>query len=170
MKPRGFTLIELSVVILIVGIAAAAVTLKVQRPLQFARLGDAVGALVDFDQTTRSAARGQDRPLRMMMNVSSGTVRRLGETGQTPGGSTLGLSSPVRLARVLVRQQDCRDGEIAIMCSRKGLTPTYAVLLESGSRRQWVVFVGLSGQVVQVDSENEARDILAAASLGRDAR
>ncbi len=155
-------MIELSVVILIMAIAAAAVTLNVRRYLGGARMDDAAGAIADFDRTTRAAALAQDRPLRMAIALSAGKIQRADQAGHLLPGSGLVLPGAFRFSRLLLRERDIRDGEATVSCSRTGLTPTYAIELDDGSRRQWLVVAGLTGQFLKVDSEKEAKDILAA--------
>lgn len=170
MNRTAFSLVEIMVVILILGIAAAAVAINVHRPLVSANLADTVGALVDFDRTTRTAARAQDRPLRMMVNLSGGTVTRATEAAKPIDGSALSVPAGFRLARLLVGAKDYREGETAIPCSRSGFAPTYAILVQSDAGpQQWLVFAGLTGQTVQVSSEDEAKQILSQTRGGNNA-
>lgn len=170
MKRGGFTMMEMVVVVLILGVIAAAVTLRVQGPLTSAKTADVVGAVVDFDRTTRSAARSQNRPLCMVLTVSEGKLARTDETGTTPAGGTLQLPEGFRLTRARVRQEDCPAGQATIRYSRQGLTPSYAVRVEGPAGGQWLVVAGATGDVVQVNNEEDVRNILASAFSGNDAR
>ena len=170
MNRKGFTLVELSMVLLVLGIAAAAVALRVQRPLMAANLSDITGSLVDFDRTTRAASRSQDRPLRMVMNLSHGTVTRADAAGKPIDGSAVSLPQGYRLARLLVHDKDFREGETTIACSRAGCSPTYAILVQTpANTQQWLVFAGLTGQTIQVANDDEAKQILAATLGGNHA-
>jgi prepilin-type N-terminal cleavage/methylation domain-containing protein len=168
-KRGAFTMIELSVVVLIMAIAAAAVTLNVRKYLGGARMDDATGAIAEFDRTTRTAAIAQNRPLRLVIGLTDGKIARADQAGHPLPGSGFALPGTVHISRLLLRGRDMREGETAISCSRAGLTPTYAMELDDGGRRQWLIVAGMTGQVVKVDSENDAKEILAAAG-GRNAR
>jgi hypothetical protein len=74
------------------------------------------------------------------------------------------------IQKVLVQGDDVDAGQAAIPCSRRGLTPSYALLLEGRGRKQWVVVAGLSREMICVDHEKEAKDILAATGSGRHPR
>ena len=169
MRKSAFSLVELTVVLAIAGIAAGAVALRLARPLGIARMADALSSIRDFDLSTRSAARSQDRPLRMVADLDGGRLICTDERGGPSGGPTLALSPGSRIERFLVGGQDRYGGEAAVLYSRQGLTPTYAYCLQSQGRRQWVAVAGLSGQQVLVENEQEAREILAEGA-GRIAR
>jgi len=160
---------ELTLVLLVAAIAAAAVALRVQTPLRHARLGDATGAIGQFDRMTRRAAREQDRPLRMVVGLSARRLSRTDEHGRVTA-SAMALPTGVSIERLLVRGQAVTETEVAISCSRRGLMPTYAMLVSSGGERRWIVVAGLTGETVEVESEQEVREIIEAAAAGHDAR
>ncbi len=161
----GFTLMELTVVLLIAGIAAAAAAIRVQGPMRTASMSDTMDAIGEFDRITRLAAGEHDRSLCMVVNVSVGTLRRVDGATQSVGGTTLKLPDSVRMSALLVRQESVTEGEISVGCSRGGFTPTWAFELQSGPRKQWCVIVGLTGELVKVKDEQAAREIIAATGL-----
>ena len=162
---RGFTLIELTIVLLIMAIVAAAVTLRLHTPLRHAELRDVAGAVAQYDRTTRLAAREQDRPLRMVVGLSSRRISRTDERGRATG-APLALPGRVAIEQLIVRTQTAHEGEVGISCSRLGFTPTYAMRLGAGGMHRWIVVVGLTGEAVEVDNEDQARQILEAAGRG----
>jgi prepilin-type N-terminal cleavage/methylation domain-containing protein len=169
-KARAFSLIELSLVLLIIAIAAAAVTLRVQGPMGHARMRDAVDAIGQFDRTTRQAARAQDRPLWLTVDLAAGTIRRVTDSGREADGAVLSLPDGFAMERLLVRGQETGDSARALTCSRSGLVPTYALLLRGGGERRWLVVAGLTGELLEVAGEGEARELVAATGPGRYAR
>ena len=170
MNRRGFSLIELSLVLVILAILAGAVALRLQGPMSHARMGDVAGAVEAFDHVTRTAAVEQDRPLRMLIDLGAGRLSRLDEDGRPLPVAPLVLPEGFRIARVLVREHDVADGQTTISCSRHGLTPTHALLLEGQGQRRWLVFAGLARDALGVDDETQAKEILEVASPRRDAR
>ena len=157
MKPRAFTLVELTVVLVIIAIAAAAVTLRTQGPLRQARMRDVVGAIAHAERTTRSAASEQDRAFQLVVDLSDGRVSRSRAQGRPAGTALVQLPQGFRVGAVLMRRRDVSGGSVSIPVSRRGLTPTYAVLIDGGQQRQWLVFAGLTGEMVEVDREEDAR-------------
>ena len=64
------------------------------------------------------------------------------------------------IGRLLIGGQDATGGSASVAVSRRGLTPSYAVLIEGpGGRRQWLLAAGLTGQMVRIDDERQLRDI-----------
>ncbi len=169
MKRAAFTLIELSIVILLLAVAAAAVTLRAQGPMRAAQASDAVGALADYDRTTRFAARQQDRPLQLALKVGEGKAWRKDAAGHDLPMPPLKLGPHATVGCVLVGAQAYRAGEVVIPCSRRGCTPSYAIELVGGPTPQWFVVAGLTGQTVKVNDEKEAQTIVAATG-GNNAR
>ncbi len=163
MRRRGFTLIELTMVLLILAVIAAGATLRVQAPLTTARAGEAVDRIRQFDRLTRAAAYRQDRPLSLIVDLSAGKLERTDEAGRSVDGGPLQLGGRCKIARVLVRGRQRSAGRVTVPCSRRGLTPSYALAVDIDGRRQWLLFAGLTGEMIQVADETQAQEILAAA-------
>jgi prepilin-type N-terminal cleavage/methylation domain-containing protein len=163
MDHRAFSLIEVMLVVLILGIVAAAVSLNLTGPMHRARASDLAEEIASFDRLTRTYARRHDRPLRLVIDLSEGRIRRMDGSGTETIGAPLELGSSWRIARLLVGNQDVDFGTVSITCSRRGLTPTYAMLLEDrrGPRR-WILIAGLTGQPSEMSDEKEIRQTLAA--------
>jgi len=168
---KGFSLIEITMVLLIMGVAAAAVTLRVEPMLRHERMEQVVRDIVDFDRLTRALARRHDQQLRLVLDTSVGELRRLDVTGAESRGRAVRLPDNYAITKVLVRSQDVGSGTISIPCSHRGFMPTYAVRLDSpGGRRQWILLTALGGQEVLIDDNNadKIRDILAFTTRRRD--
>ena len=171
MNNKGFSLIEITMVLLILGVAAAAVTLRVEPVLHHAQMDQVIQDIVDFDRLTRTLARRHDQQFRLVLDTSVGELRRLDVTGVESRGRAVALSDNYAITKVLVRSQDVGAGTISIPCSRRGFMPTYAIRLDgSGGRRQWILLTALSGQEVLMDDNNgdKLRDILAFTTSRRD--
>jgi prepilin-type N-terminal cleavage/methylation domain-containing protein len=159
---RAFSLVELTVVLLILAIMAGAVAVSARGPLRKVGIERTVDEIIAFDRLTRQYARQQDRAIRLLVDLSAGELRRTDEEGRGELGEPLRLASGYSVARLRLAGQDIASGQVAISCSALGLTPTYAVLLEgAGGRRQWVLVAGLSGQIVGTGDDKETENILA---------
>ena len=164
MRRRGFSLIELTMVLLILAVIAAGAALRVQAPLTTARATEAVDRIRQFDRLTRAAAYRQDRPLSLIVDLSAGRLERTDQAGRSVSGDPLRLDGRCRIARLLVRDRALSAGRVVVPCSRRGLTPSYALAVDTPGRRQWLLFAGLTGEMIQVADERQAEEILAAAA------
>lgn len=170
MKRRAFSLMEMTAVLVILAIAAAAVVLRLEGPMRRAQMRDVIGMIAQFDHLTRVHAREHDRPLRLVVDLNGGELGRTDEHGNQAVGAPLRLSSDYTIARLMIREEEISAGTAAVSCSRRGLTPSYAMLLEGkGGRRQWIVLAGLTGTLVKIENEEEILDIFAATGLRRNA-
>jgi prepilin-type N-terminal cleavage/methylation domain-containing protein len=170
MGRRGFTLVELSVVVLILGIMAGAVTLHMASPMQRAGLTSATAEIVSFDHLTRTQSRESDLPMRLVVDLAEHRLQRTSETGD-PLGTAFELPSGYRITRLLVGEKTIYSGSASITCSRLGAMPTYAVLVEApNTQKRWVVVAGLTGQTIESDDEKEVLGILGVLKARSDAR
>ena len=165
MRQRGFSLLEMTLAVAIMGIAAAAVTLNVMSPIRRATMEDIVGQIAAFDNMTRTWARNQDRPLIMTVDISEGRIYRGRENNAEPTES-LKIPKSFRISRLVVGGSEIAYGDAEIPFSGMGLSPTYAMLIEGkGSPARWIIVVGLTGEVLtETDAKGEkaVRDIFEA--------
>ena len=162
MSRQGFTLLEVVVVVAIMAIAAAAVSLHIQGPLATARRDNVFSALRSFDAVTRAAARAQDRAFLLNVDLGSGRLERQPCGGAEAAAGFLALPAGLRLTTVAVRQHIYSAGRVSILCSALGLTPSYAIEVDTGAgRRRWLVVAGLTGEAIETADENQARALLA---------
>lgn len=155
----GFSLIELTAVLLILAIAAAAVALHVAGPTGEAALDRAAVRVADFDRVTRTAARNQGRPMRIVIDPTLNRLERTDAQGR-PAGAAASLPGRVRLSDVMVLGGGTARAQSSVLCSSRGLTPTYAVQLEvPEGRSRWLVFAGLSGQVTETQDREQVEAI-----------
>lgn len=163
MRRTEFTMVELMAVVLILGILAASVALRIHGPLRNARMRDVADAVARFDQATRLAARRQGRPMRIVMDLGDRSLQRAQADGRASGALPLRLGGEYRPQALLIDGQFVGTGRHYVLCSAMGLTPSYALLLDGAGRRRWVVVAGLTGQIFEVESEQQAKHILSVA-------
>ena len=170
MRRRGFSLIELTMVLLIAGIVAGAVVVRLHDPMRRAELADVLDRTAHLDRLTRTAARRHDKALRLVVDLTAGEIRQTDTNGEQ-GLDPLKLPSRWRIERLIVSGRVVRSGSVSIACSRTGRTPSYAMLVTGpGDRSRWLLLAGLTGRRVEKESEEDVRAILAAAGLRPDAR
>jgi len=169
-RARAFSLVELAVVLVILAIMAAAVTLRAHGPMRQCRMEDVVDRVVQYDYLTRSQARQHGRAMHLVVDLNEGQLRRTDVKEERAFGTELTMPRDFRVGRLLVRDGDLSAGSVSIAVGEHGWTPSYAVRLDGpGGRKQWLLFLGLTGQALRVDDERTAQDILAAGKTRRDA-
>ncbi len=163
MTRKAFSLIELTVVLLIVGIAASAVALRVAAPMKAANMDDACRRARQFDELTRSYCRGQGRPVVMEFTADGKRIRRLNTAGESVGGECE-LGDDLTITAVLLAGTESYPaGNVRVACSSLGFAPTYAMLIEGpGRQRRWLIFAGLTGEVTETTDDAQVRGILEA--------
>lgn len=162
MKPirnKGFTLIELSVVLLIIGIAAAVVALRMDGPLRRAEMADVIGEIRRFDHLSREYAKEHDKRLLLTFDLTDGKLSRTDED-MADVGEPVVLPDGFYISRMAVGKDDVGSGIMTIGCSEQGFTQSYALLVgHTSGRRQWLVFAGMTGNVLEPDNDKDNEEI-----------
>jgi prepilin-type N-terminal cleavage/methylation domain-containing protein len=154
---RAFTLIETILAILIMALLASAVAFSLTQPIQGARLREALSELQSCDSMARQNARQSTRPVRLAINPSARAIERF-------DGEQLRFRSmlPVgcRITQVIVGRHATWIDRATVTFSASGLSRTYAIRLQTSSFDRWLLFSGLSGQMILVQDEQTLRTIL----------
>ncbi len=162
MKRRwAFTLIELSVVVLILGLMAGMVVMSLQGHIDRARWTRSLEQLENMDRLARMAARSESTPYRLSFNRSKRKVelRAMGPRARTKSLRQWQLPHGIQFASFRDRSSGNRSEELRIEINPAGQSRTYAVGIKASSGpEQWLVTLGLSGQHLKLD---EADDVAA---------
>lgn len=165
---RAFTLVELTVVLLLMAVLAGVVAVSFAASVRTARLEDVIRQIESFDHLARDEAVRFDRPVARAFRVSQGALVRLDPAAQDEGTVIWRLGSTVRIDRVMVEGDGAADRDATVRYSRLGYSPTYAVQLsDTKGNRRWLVVAGLSGSTRVTNDEMEVRHILAQAGSAR---
>ena len=157
-RPRGFTLVETMLALLLLALLASAAALTFSKPIAQARGDEAVDLLGHFDATTRTAAMSSGRTMRLTLDLSSGQLARRDVRESDDPRFTAHLPPGCRIAAVRIGEQTTTSGEVPVDISAMGLSRTYAVHVVSPVVDQWLVFAGFSGEMAKVD-ESALADI-----------
>ena len=171
-RRRGFTLVELTAVLLLAALIATGVTVSLKGARRDTLLDDAVLRWKAYDEATRAQARRSGGPLRLRIGIDAGRARRLAADDNRPLGGTLDFPpgpDGVRIERVLTPADDAGGGDVDVRVSARGYSPPYAVLLGGpGGRRQWVLFAGLTGEASLGHDDRQVLDTIRLAAAGGD--
>lgn len=144
----GFTMLEVVVALLLVGLLAGTVTLSLAGVEQRAQLDDAVSAFVQFDHLGREHARRSGQTFDWLFQVKTDKVQRVNRQTQQMLGTPLRLPAGYRIEQLQTADQRVLEGQISIPCSAEGRSLSYAVLLSSArGQKTWLLIAGLTGQV-----------------------
>jgi prepilin-type N-terminal cleavage/methylation domain-containing protein len=170
---RAFTLIEMMVVVILIGLLSGAAMLSFTKPLRARRARQAVEELASFDGSARQAARNFGRDVEIVFELSADRTE-LSRRELTPEPrETFRASLPTgfHVEHVRTAEQTASTGDVVIRCSPRGLSRSYAVRVVGPEFDQWLLVAGLSGQVSVVSDESKVESILAggAGAARRDA-
>lgn len=139
-RQHGFTLFEMLAVIVLIGIAVAAVSIPVTQGLASARVAAASSEMAASLRYTRTQAIVQGNEQRFVVDVR-------GETYQAPGKPSVGLPQGMRMAITSAQEDRIDDSRAAIRFFPDGSSTGGRITLTRGSR-EWHVNVGwLTGAI-----------------------
>ena len=157
----AFTLIEVLVVLVIIGLLAAVATVRLQEPLQNARLGNVIQRIAFTDGQVRSHAQRFARRARLVYDLEKNLVYAESEAASGAAHLRFELPGSVQLDQVRLHRSGSVGRKATIEVTPQGQTPSYAVKLGAGDRAGlWLFFSGVTGQVTQVDRESDVEELL----------
>jgi prepilin-type N-terminal cleavage/methylation domain-containing protein len=172
----AFTLVEILLVLLVLGLLTGAAVARLTPMLRRAALADVQQRIEHLDQLARAHARqsgigtkivhDQDRSIAFYVDTDSEVD---GPSLVRHGAIELG---GCRIAEVRsTRSDQTTRGTATVECSTAGYTRTYALRLAAeGQQDRWLVFAGLTGIAEVVDDPREFEATWATLAGGHDAR
>src|ERR1700754_429354 len=145
MRARGFTLFEMLAVILLIGIAAAAVSIPVTQGLASARVNAAGGELAAALRWTRAQSIVHGQSLALEVDTAAATYK-------APGKADVRLPKDMRVLITSAREDQANATTGRIRFFPDGSSTGGRITLKRGDR-EWHVNVGwLTGAVSVVDT------------------
>jgi prepilin-type N-terminal cleavage/methylation domain-containing protein len=156
MRRVGFTLIELSVVIAVMGLLAAAAVLSLipaARQHQF----DALRKEMEFaDSQVRAAARRSGTAEHLIIDLNENVIWEKTRDGQT---ALVRLPQDWQLKVLTPRGGADDSGQVQINYSAGGFSQTYAISLPGKNEDDWMIVPGLSGRIFWTKDEKQVQSI-----------
>ena len=157
----AFTLIELIVVIAILGLLTAIASLSLGGVMDRYQLSRAAETIEAFDGRARRSARLSREALDAIIRRSNRElVVKL--PSHSPGNPMASYRLPrsVEINDVKIGRQAITARDVTLNINDQGRSESYALQLRRGKMIRWLVVLGISGQVIPVDSEEEADALL----------
>lgn len=168
-RRAAFTLIEISAVIVLAALLAAALALSLSGVGRAARMEDAIQQIIAFDDMTRRTARASGRAMEIVVDTEAQRIRRIDATTRQVHGRQLALGSRVRIDEARLGGGALMPASAPILVSDRGLSSTYALKLTEGSAKRWVLIVGLTGRGIEVSDDGEVQQLLRTTATRDDA-
>ncbi len=174
MARRGFTLVEVLAVVVLLGLLAGATAWSLAENARRSSLEHIVGRIAHVDRTTRIAAERFGEVQTLRFDLDRGRLQRVapGNAGEARGSHVSSIPAPFRIAELLLPQTGGRAerfdaGAVEIACSSGGRSKSYAARVDSPEESVWLVFSGLTGQMILIEHESDVDDIFALLEAGR---
>ncbi|MFA7236019.1 MAG: type II secretion system protein [Phycisphaeraceae bacterium] len=160
---RGLTLIEVMAVVALMGLAAGATAWSMAGDVSRNNRQATITRIEYADRMARIAADRMGQRCVLRFDIDAQQLRRVmtDAAGDEQASHTLALPRECRLDRVVRSGDSCDSGQTEIAYSTGGRSASYAARLtfERDKESVWLVFAGLTGQVVIVHDEQEAEKL-----------
>ena len=149
MKRRGFTLVEIAAVVVIVGLLASAATVSVVRMSRTVSLEESLRSIIDFDMAARLLSERDGESVSLKIDSRRRVIVRTSAAGERR--LTLPGEIELRPARMSPNTVTLRDG----------IGETYAVHVRADEGEATLLFAGVGGQVTRLEQEADVDAIFA---------
>jgi prepilin-type N-terminal cleavage/methylation domain-containing protein len=159
MRMTGFTFIEITAVIAIIGLLAAAAVLSLAHSASKERFESLCAQMQQTDMLVRSAARRSGQTQRLVYDIAHDRI--VWPAQNRAAATTMILLPENDVLSIRTVDQAEALGQVEIDFSPGGYSPSYAAKLEvpgSGTGR-WMVVAGASGQIFWTEDEKQVETI-----------
>ena len=154
----GFTLLELVIVMIIVSVLSTIAVTSLSGTIDHYKLTQAAEVIQRFDAHARQqavnhrqAVKATVEPLRNQLQVETSTDQAIRH---------FRLPSGVGIGEILLRRKTVASGNFEIRFNQDGGSRSYALELKRGKRSQWIVVLGGSGQIMEMNQRGEVSEFL----------
>ena len=158
MKSRpAFTLIEMMLAIVLLGIISAAAAFTFHSSLESARASDVIEQLRYLDSSSRQRAMRFNQSVELTFDVTNSSISRCEGSKGNDESFRASLPRGYTIDQINIAGQSTFNGQTSLTCS----SPSYSLHLLGPNFDQWLLFAGLTGQLTLVKDESTVQDILA---------
>lgn len=158
---RGFSLLELLVILVLIALVSATVTMRWSGVGQKATLESAVRQLEFSDAYLRRYARSHGILCSLAFDLRKNRLRKqfFKESQKNPPWEALGRG--VQIGQIQTTGQSAQKSRIELTYQCDGTSATYGIeLLGPYGQKVWLVVAGVSGQITRLKSQKEYQDAL----------
>lgn len=149
-RPSAFTLIEVTAVLVLIGLMASAAALSLRSAYRGSQMQDVIDRIVWLDQSARRIARINGTNVVLKIDRASGRLDMVPSQDDPATLSPVVLPDGFSIHEAHVgRPVDDND---RLTINKDGLSPTYAfTLMDSKGNMRTLVFAGLTGQHTELE-------------------
>lgn len=153
----GFTLVELTAVIILLSLIAGAATVVFREPYRLAKRQATIDRLIFIDQHVRR--RAARHPGELVLDLKTRTATWESRADDEPD---VQLASSLVIDRIwTLRSGEQRRKPTRIRFQTNGTAETYAVRTSvDNTGARWLLFIGLTGQHLEIGNDREANAVL----------
>lgn len=157
---RGFTLVEVTVVLLITAIIAAAVSLSLAGTSRNANMQNSIERLEQYDRLLRRRAQRFGLPVNLVIDIDTGTLTSTSSHDRLSEAPQLSLPKGFAIKRIILDGKEIFAGQVNIQFSTKGMTPSYGIILaDAKQNRRGLFFAGLTGQATSIKDRRQIAEL-----------
>lgn len=157
-RRAAFTLLEVVIVLVILAVLSTLAVMSLSGTMNRYRISRAIETVERFDAVARRRASHQRVSVNASIDLSRNRLKI--ESPLASRDRVFPLPGGVEINRVRFPRQAAVGRELDIPFSDDGISPTYALELSRGNLSHWLVVLGVSGQVVHFDREEQIDEIL----------
>jgi len=170
LRRNGITLIELLVVVTLIVMVSAMATANFRGPLKRAQFQQAVAQAKQADLVIRRQCLETNRTHLYKIDCFNNQL----SSKNHKSNSFLFFFQPahsVDIAKQAAVGGKLNDQLLNVTFDSQGASKTYAICIRMGSIQRWLVFLGRSGQCIELETDDEVRQIFEiATSIGINTR
>jgi prepilin-type N-terminal cleavage/methylation domain-containing protein len=149
---RGYTLLEIIVVLVILALAVSLVTVNYREPVNNARLKHAFETVSRLDQRVRHWCKTNDTPARIRVDLDRGVFVAEKENGTPLPIPEAGIPNGMKLKELRIMGRNRFGRDTMILYTSHGTTRCWAFSVAySGNRERYQFIIGATGQAVPFD-------------------
>ncbi len=149
----GWTLIELMMVVTLISLVALATTFNFAGPLKSARYSSACQQVRDLDHRIRRECLKSNRAAEIQFDLEKGSLNTNGPETK----KKYELPSQVMIRAIVDSGGKVRKTATTIRFDGYGGSPTYGVAIGMNERTRWFVFLGRTGECIELENEQETK-------------
>lgn len=151
----GYTLLELMIVVTLMALVVGTASVKLVAPYRMAQADSILERIQSVDRLARRVAkRKRDK---LTLQATDNTLFLSDRRGVRLPSSVIPLRPHFELIRF---RQLGGDNDQVVEFNGRGQSPTYAIELSDRIEdRHWILFLGLTGEAIPLDSERELEEI-----------